>query len=75
MTTAQRKTGDLIYVPSQTLLHRFDASLRLERPAHLLITAAPVPQNEKYYQVSHEGTEWYLNRRDAYDPKEDRNGG
>ena len=71
MMITHKKAGDLIYVPSHTRLHRSGTSRRLQQPAHLLITAV---NDIDYYCVSHEGGEWLLDRRDAYEAKGARNG-
>ena len=71
LNLAMKKTGDLVYVPSHTRLHRSGTSRRLQQPAHLLITAV---NDIDYYCVSHEGGEWLLDRRDAYEAKGARNG-
>jgi hypothetical protein len=63
-----KKVGDLIYVPSETLLHQFGTARKLEHPVHLLITAANEDE-PKHYRVSFSGSEWFLSRRDAYEPK------
>ena len=53
-----KKVGDLVYVPSETLIHKFGVSRVLERPVHLLITA--INKDEpKHYRVSHDGGEWF----------------
>jgi len=73
MTLTQKRAGDLIYVPSKTLIHQFGVFRSLERPVHLLITAAHSDE-PKHYRVSHDGGEWFLSRSDAYEPKEERSG-
>lgn len=72
LNLAKKKAGDLVYVPSHTRLHRSGISRRLQQPAHLLITAV---NDIDYYCVSHEGSEWLLDRRDALEPMGERNGG
>jgi len=67
-----KKAGDLVYVPSETLLHRSGSCKRLEYPAHLLVTAAREDE-PKHYRVSFSGLEWLLSKLDACEPK--RGGG
>jgi len=66
-----KRAGDLVYVPSQTRLHWSGKSKRLQHPAHLLITSV---NDIDYYCVSHEGGEWLLDRKDAFEPMGGRNG-
>lgn len=66
-----KRAGDLVYVPSQTRLHWSGKSKRLQQPAHLLITAV---NDIDYYCVSHDGGEWLLDRKDALEPKGEKDG-
>ena len=68
MNLRSKKPGDLIYVPSEVILHNFTSLKKLKQPTHLLITA--VNDNEPmYYRVVYKGIEWLLNRNDAYEPE------
>tara|TARA_A100001388_G_C28505757_1_gene373823 strand:- start:185 stop:388 length:204 start_codon:yes stop_codon:yes gene_type:complete len=54
--------GELIYVPSQSMLYNDSKTHKLEEPTNLLI----IGKNNSKYEVFYNGLSWFLDRADAY---------
>ena len=68
------KTGDLVYAPQASLLHKGGTTIRLDEPTLLLI--APEEAVDVYARkdniwcpVVYEGRVWYALKKDLYKPR------
>lgn len=56
------KIGDLVHVPSETVLYKASKFVKLKKPRKLLI----VDQKLDEYKVFYEGQEWCISTSDIY---------
>ena len=56
------KVGDLVHVPSETLLYDSSQSIKLKTPRKLLI----IGQKSDEYKVIYDGKEWSVHSKDVY---------
>lgn len=67
------KKGELIYVPSETLLHTLDRQgnvsnyMKLVNPTNLLVTEV----NERTYEILYHGKRWLVEKDKTYGVKND----
>ena len=69
-----RREGNLIYVPTDVLLCKFDTDgkqinkyFKVEKPAHLLVTE----DLRDLYEVLYEGDRWYVKKTEVYEVKDE----
>jgi hypothetical protein len=70
------KTGELVYVPSETFLYRMDENAmaydfhKLDAPSNLLLVDPSEDEflSEHYYKIFfREDDEWYVKKQDIYE--------
>jgi len=67
MINEQTKVGDLVYIPSDSLLTDYKAFVRTEKPINVICLGTKNVEVEILYR----GSSWWVNKRSVYPIKEE----